>query len=74
MGQLAQLGCVTQKVLQDKQRDIILIEIDLGKLGSLAQGRHDHNEMGVPHATLLQLQSLQGNCDSLKENPKGLRA
>lgn len=51
MGQLAQLGYVTQKVLKDKQRDIILIEIDLGKLGSLAQGRHDHIEIGVPHAT-----------------------
>lgn len=31
MGHLAQLGYVTQKVLKDKQRDIILIEIDLGK-------------------------------------------
>lgn len=74
MGQLAQLGYVTQKVLKDKQRDIIMIEIDLGKLGSLAQGRHDHIEIGVPHATLLQFQHLQGTCDSLKENPKGLRA
>lgn len=69
-GQLAQLGCVMQKVLWDKQRDIIMIAIDLGKLGELAQGRHDHIEMVVPHATL-QLQGLQGTCDSLRENPKG---
>ena len=55
------------------QTDIIMIAIDLGKLGAVAQGRHDHIEMAVPHATL-QLQGLQGTCDSLRENPKGLRA
>ena len=74
MGNFAQLGCVTQKVLQDEKRDIILIEIGLGKLGALAQGRHNHMETEVSQVKPLQLQALQCTCDSLKENPKGLRA
>ena len=74
MGQLAQLGYVMQKVLQGQQRDIIVIKIDPGELGALAQGRPNGIEMAVPHATLLQFQDLQGTCGSLKENRKGLKA
>lgn len=51
-----------------------MIKIEPGKLGALAQGRPNGIEMVVPHATLLQFQDLQGTCDSLKENRKGLKA
>ena len=56
------------------QRDIIMIKIDPGKLGALAQGGPNGIEMAVPQATLFQFQGLQGACDSLKENHKGLKA
>ena len=44
LGQLAQRGCVTKKVLRDKQREI-MIEVDFEELGALAQGSQEGFEM-----------------------------
>lgn len=64
LGQLAQIGCVIQKVLQNSHRDVIVIEIDPGELETLAQCRQEGTELGVYHPTALQLQGLQSICNT----------
>lgn len=54
LGKLAQIGCMIQKVLQNSHGDVIVIEIDPGELGALAQGRQEGNELRVYHPTALQ--------------------
>ena len=51
LGQLTQLSCVTKKVLQDKQREIVMIEVDFDKLEHFlkASKRALKRESLVPH-------------------------
>ena len=38
-GHLAHVGCVVEKVMQEIHGEVVVIEIDLGELGALAEGR-----------------------------------
>ena len=38
-GHLAHVGCVVEKVTQEIHGEVVVIEIDLGELGALAEGR-----------------------------------
>lgn len=41
---IAQFGYVVKQLYQERQRQIIINEIDLGELAALAQGRQEHPE------------------------------
>ena len=50
------VGCVQQNVLQDGHTEVIVIQVDLGDPGALAEGRYEDSELRVLHLTTLQIQ------------------
>ena len=52
------------------QRQFVIDKIDLEELGALSQGRHKITKCSILQPTMLQIQSLQGVFDSLKELSK----
>ena len=52
---LAPVGCVLQKVLQDGHGEVIVVEVDIFELRALSEGRWDGIELGVLHPTSLKI-------------------
>lgn len=56
-----------EKVLKDSHGDVIVMEIDLGELVTLTQGRQEGTRLEVIHPEALQFLGLQRVFDSLQK-------